>query len=148
MSEKCTGARRLLALVTIAVAGLALAACGSSDSSSTDTTGSSGGGDQFSSSGLQDAGDAEVEVGVTPFRGAGTSTGDDYFQTTRYKGFEAAVREETAAAGVKLVEIQRSRGVWDGGGEPSVKLRLKGDPLDVRKVMDALGHRFNQDAVV
>lgn len=90
----------------------------------------------------------DVEIGVTPYRGAGKTKGADYFETTRYKGFERAVPEEAKAASVEFVSIERGRGVWAGGGEPSTKVRVRGGEQGVHRLMDSLGRRYQQDAVI
>lgn len=92
--------------------------------------------------------DAEHELGVTPFRGRGKATGDDYYATSRYKGFENELRRKAAAEHVEVHEVEHVGGVWDGGSEPSARVVLRDGDDAVHRVMDHLGAKYNQDAVL
>lgn len=90
----------------------------------------------------------DTVLGVTPFRGAGSAKGDDYYDTPRYKGFENDVFKFADEEGVEVRAVDKVRGVWQGGGEPSASVVLRGDDDKVRKVMDRLGSKYNQDGVI
>lgn len=91
---------------------------------------------------------SETVLGVTPYRGKGEATGDDYYETTRYRGFENDIAAFAKEEGVALGGIDRVRGVWSGGGEPSAQVHVTGDTDAVQRVMDKLGVKYNQDAVL
>ena len=88
------------------------------------------------------------QVGVTPFRGRGKSDDQDYFNTPRYKGFERKLQAEADDLGLEMIGIERGRGVWAGGGEPTARVRLKGEHERVVELMDRMGAAYNQDAVI
>jgi 8-oxo-dGTP pyrophosphatase MutT (NUDIX family)/2'-5' RNA ligase len=88
------------------------------------------------------------ELGVTPFRGAGHARGSDYYDTSRYKGFEGDVKSEAQHEGVQLLGIDRVRGIWNGGGEPSARVRLRDGVDAVNRIADHLGEKYNQDGVL
>lgn len=90
----------------------------------------------------------DTVLGVTPYRGAGSAHGDDYYDTPRYKGFENDVFRFADEEGVEVRAVDKVRGVWQGGGEPSASVVLRGDDDKVRKVMDRLGSKYNQDGVI
>lgn len=87
-------------------------------------------------------------LGVTPFRGAGKAQGEDYYETTRFKGFVNDIGRFASEEGVRVEGISRVRGVWRGGGEPSAAVTLFGDDESVQRVMDRLGSKYNQDGVL
>lgn len=89
-----------------------------------------------------------VTLGVTPYRGAGKASGQDYYETTRYKGFVNDIQEFSKEEGVRVQSVERVRGVWRGGGEPSSAVTLFGDDESVQRVMDRLGTKYNQDGVL
>ena len=89
-----------------------------------------------------------VDVGITPFRGKGNAAGIDYYETSRYKGFERRVYEEAHELGLGVEGFEKARGVWAGGGEPAAKIKLRGPAADVSAFMAHLGREFNQDAVI
>jgi hypothetical protein len=93
-------------------------------------------------------GEKAVTLGVTPFRGAGAAQGEDYYETTRYKGFVNDIGRFAEEEGVSVKSIERVRGVWRGGGEPSAAVTLFGRDESVRRVMDRLGSKYNQDGVI
>ena len=93
-------------------------------------------------------GKPDTVLGVTPFRGAGAAKGRDYYDTTRYKGFENDVFRFADEEGVEVRSVDKVRGVWRGGGEPSASVVLRGDDDNVRRVMDRLGSKYNQDGVI
>lgn len=89
----------------------------------------------------------EAEIGVTPFRDAADEQ-RGFYESGRYVGFEKAIGEEAKLAGIKVDNTERARGIWAGGGEPSAKVTVEGNPVNVRKFMDRMGARFEQDAVI
>ena len=89
-----------------------------------------------------------TRIGATPFRGAGRAQGEDYFETTRYKGFENALPQMAAEAGLEFVSSTRTWGVWVGGGEPSAAVLVRDGDEAVQSFMDAVGARYDQDAVI
>lgn len=89
-----------------------------------------------------------TSLGVTPFRGKGQAKGNDFYNTTRYKGFENNARRIAETHGATVEKIDRVRGIWAGGGEPSAQVDIKGGAKEINAVMDELGRRYNQDAVL
>jgi hypothetical protein len=89
-----------------------------------------------------------TEIGLTPYRGTGKATGEGYYSTPRFKGFERKVQRQAKSLGLGYEGIKRARGVWAGGGEPSTVIGVRGERSQVRKLMDLMGSEFNQDAVI
>jgi hypothetical protein len=89
-----------------------------------------------------------TEIGLTPYRGTGTATGEDYYSTPRFKGFERKVQRQAKSLGLGYDGMKRARGVWAGGGEPSTVIGVRGERSQVRGFMDLMGSEFNQDAVI
>lgn len=90
----------------------------------------------------------EIAVTATPYRGAGKATGNDYRGTTRYKGFEHSMPDLAKEHGLTFSSLERTGGVWEGGAEPSAKTIVLGTKKQAIALMDAVGSRYNQDAVI
>jgi hypothetical protein len=97
-----------------------------------------------------EAGEARVNVGVTPYRGAPRESRDEidaYYESARFKGFERRLEEEAAARGVEVESVTRVDGLWEGDAEPATSVWLRGDHDAARDVGVELARRYNQDAV-
>ncbi len=92
-----------------------------------------------------------IEIGATSFRGAPVKTIAEtapYFDTTRAKGFENSLTTTAAEDGIKLNEIRRVAGSWEGSIEPSYQVNVvstmdKASAYAVKNVA-----KVNQDAVI
>lgn len=92
-----------------------------------------------------------VNVGVTPYRGQPRETReaiDAYYETSRWRGFERRVHDDTQARGLELESIDRADGFWEGSAEPSASVWIRGEPSAVADYSEALRARYNQDGVV
>ncbi len=92
-----------------------------------------------------------IEIGATSFRGTPVKTIAEtapYFDTTRAKGFENSLTTTAAEDGIKLNEIRRVAGSWEGSIEPSYQVNVvstmdKASAYAVKNVA-----KVNQDAVI
>jgi hypothetical protein len=87
-------------------------------------------------------------MGITPYRGSRTSAGQDYFRTTRYKGFENYLKRAAEKRGIRVTYSERTEGVWGGVPEPAASIWLTGDLEHIIDLADELGARYNQSAVL
>lgn len=92
--------------------------------------------------------DKGVAVGITPFRGKGHARDDAYYSTARYKGFERATASVAREEGVEVQHVERVRGVWAGGGEPSSQVVLCCDIDASLRAADRLAAAYNQDGAL
>lgn len=89
-----------------------------------------------------------VDIGVTPYRGAGKAHGEDYYGTSRYKGFESYAQNHARELGVDLVGVDHTAGIWEGQTEPSASVRVRGAEDTVRRYAADLAEHFQQDGAV
>ena len=89
-----------------------------------------------------------VNMGITPYRGSRTTSGQDYFETTRYKGFEHFLKQGAANRGIEVVRLERIEGIWEGVPEPASSIWLTGELEQIVGLADELGARYNQSAVL
>jgi hypothetical protein len=89
-----------------------------------------------------------LNMGITPYRGSRITSGQDYFQTTRYKGFENYLQRTALQHNIRVERLERVEGLWEGKSEPALSIWLYGKPEDVIELADDLGARYNQSAVL
>lgn len=89
-----------------------------------------------------------VNMGITPYRGSRAKSGQDYFGTTRYKGFENYLRQAAARHGIEVERFERVEGVWEGVPEPASSIWLAGKLEHIIDLADELGARYNQSAIL
>ena len=91
-----------------------------------------------------------MNMGITPYRGTSrtSSSQEDYYNSTRYKGFENFLRAEANRQDVIIEKTERVTGVWEGNAEPATSIWLTGTGSGIRNLADAIGSRYNQDSVM
>lgn len=90
---------------------------------------------------------ADYQIGATPFYGEAARS-NDYFESWRYRVFEAGLPALAARNGVTVVTIKRVQGIWRGHHEPSALISVTGTLDAVRAVMVELAERWNQEGVI
>ncbi len=93
--------------------------------------------------------DVKFDVGVTSFRGTPVKTVDEvkpYFDTPRAKGFESSLNNPPE--GVKVNDVTRVAGSWEGSIEPSFAVKGSGKEADALSYAVAHAKKANQDAVI
>lgn len=83
---------------------------------------------------------------VTPARSE-REDAEAYYATPRWKQFEAHVREQAKALGVKVEDEQRTQGIWSETPEPSATFTLS-DGKAIDQLAARVGRRWDQDAVL
>lgn len=89
-----------------------------------------------------------MNIGITPYRGSGSTSGPDYFKTSRYKGFENYLRRACTRFGITIEQIEHLQGVWEGKIEPATSVWITGERERIITLADDLGARYNQSAVL
>lgn len=92
-----------------------------------------------------------AEVGVTSFRGKAVKTvkeTDSYYETARAKGFENNLSKTTDEFGVKLDNVRKVAGSWEGSIEPSFSAKVTGTKKGILAHASANAKKANQDAVI
>lgn len=97
------------------------------------------------------SGAASSEIAVTSFRGTPVKTvaeTEPYFLTTRAKGFENGLDKSASDFGVKVDNIRKVAGSWEGSIEPSFSAKVKGSLEDKLAYAAQNAKKANQDAVI
>lgn len=99
-----------------------------------------------------------VNLGITPYRPQPEGPDDPryqrlgdlagYYETERYREFEARLHREAGAAGLRVAEVRRVVGVWEGEFEPAVSVDLAGDPDEARGLALRLKEQYTQEGVM
>ena len=91
------------------------------------------------------------EIGITSFRGKPVKTIGEtapYYTTTRAKGFENAINSTAKDFNIKIDNITRVAGSWEGSIEPSYSVVVKGSIKDKLAYAVTNAQKANQDAVI
>lgn len=91
----------------------------------------------------------DIEIGITSFRGKPVKTiaqTEPYYLSTRAKGFEKALKNPTVP--VKVGDIRKVAGSWEGSIEPSFSVTTSGKLKDVMAYAVENAKKANQDAVI
>lgn len=103
-------------------------------------------------------GQRRVNMGITPYQTPPEGPDDPrygqlehlegYYEEERYKEFERDLRGEAQARGMRVAEVRRVAGVWEGEFEPAVSVELEGDVERAPELGKVLGSRYRQYGVV
>lgn len=94
---------------------------------------------------------ASTEIGITSFRGTPVKTVGEtapYYMTTRAKGFENTINSTAKDFNVKINNVTRVAGSWEGSIEPSFSVVVKGNMKDKIAYAVTNAEKANQDAVI
>jgi hypothetical protein len=92
-----------------------------------------------------------VNLGITPYRGKPASEPEEtqaYYNSTRYQGWLTDLRMTAKEYNVKIEDVVKVTGVWQGSLEPSASVWLNGDSESVQKMAKAMGSEYNQEGVM
>src|SRR3990167_7820997 len=90
------------------------------------------------------------EIGITSFRGTPVTTiaeTTNYFNTPRAKGFVNSLNTTNKSFNVKVPNIHKTAGVWQGSIEPSFSVNITGSKMAIRAYAALHGYKGNQDSV-
>lgn len=96
-------------------------------------------------------GKVNTEIGITSFRGKPVKTIAEtkpYYESTRAIGFENNLKNTSKDYGVKVGEVIKVAGSWEGSIEPSFSVTLKGSMKNKISYAVNNAERANQDAVI
>lgn len=91
------------------------------------------------------------EIGITSFRGKAVKTVNEtlpYYESTRAKGFEKSLNDTGTPNNVKVREVKRTAGSWEGNIEPSFIAKVSGTAEDKMTYAATNAAKANQDAVI
>jgi len=91
----------------------------------------------------------DIEIGITSFRGKPVKTiaqTGPYYLSPRAKGFEKSLKNPTVP--VKVGDIRKVAGSWEGSIEPSFSVTTSGKLKDVMAYAVENAKKANQDAVI
>lgn len=91
--------------------------------------------------------DAEHDLGVTPFEDAHDKQ-EGFYDSPKAHQFEQDARDFAEQEGMHFGSLDRVRGVWNGGGEPSYALHVQDGEPAAQRLMDRLGGKYSQEGVV
>jgi hypothetical protein len=89
-----------------------------------------------------------LNMGITPYRGRQATPGQDYFKTTRFRGFVSYLWRVATEHNIKVERIERVEGLWVGNSEPALSVWLQGKREHIIELADDLGAKYNQSAVL
>jgi len=91
------------------------------------------------------------EIGITAFRGKPVKTIGEtapYYETTRSKGFVNNIESTAKDFNIKINNVTRVAGSWEGSIEPSFSVVVKGKMSDKLSYAVTNAQKANQDAVI
>ena len=91
------------------------------------------------------------EIGITSFRGKAVATVEEtlnYYKSTRAKGFEKSLIKTEGLPSLKVRQVKKVAGSWEGSIEPSFLSKVKGTLEDKMVYAAKNGLKGNQDAVI
>lgn len=96
-------------------------------------------------------GEESSEIGITSFRGTPVKTvkeTEKYYSTPEAKKFEESLINEAPNNNLKVNDIKKTAGFWEGNIEPSFQVNVKGKMSDKLSYAAKHGEKANQDAVI
>ena len=117
-----------------------------------------GGGPNTGEAGTPEGAGPRTNVGITPYQPEPEGPDDPrygnleelegYYEEQRYKDFERDLRQKADSLGLRVVEVRRVAGVWEGEFEPAVSVEIEGDVGRTEELSRTLGSQYQQYGVV